>query len=316
MGKNNQYVTASSFKSAFRQIHHDRFFYFLLIPGIVMALIFRYAPMGGLVMAFEKFNIYKGIAAMWESPWVGFKNFEDIFRSVDFWRIFSNTLIISCLKLIFGFPVPILLALMLNELKNKYFMRTVQTLIYLPHFISWVVIAGIMLSILSTTSGLMSYVFHILKLEPVNIMTQASSFRGILVGSELWKNAGWNTIIYIAAFSMIDLNLFEAARIDGAGRLKQIWHITIPAISGIIVLQLILSVGYIMDAGFDQIQVLLNDAVRSVGDIFDTYVYRVGLLQQKYEFTTAVGLFKSVISLIMIVAADRIAKLFGEEGLI
>ena len=313
MGTNKVKNNITGSKSVMNRLYFDRYLYLLLVPGLLAIIVFNYIPMGGLAIAFKDYDIFAGI---WKSPWVGFKNFNLLFTSYDFWNVLRNTLLISIYKLVFGFPVPIVLALLLNELRNKYFKKTVQTIVYLPHFISWVVISGIMLSFFSPNTGAITEFFKLFRMEPINILAMSKIFRGVLVASDIWKEAGWNTIIYLASLSMVDVHLYEAATVDGAGKWKQVWHITLPAISGVIVLLLILSVGSLMNAGFDQIQVLQNNIVRSVSDIFDTYVYRIGLRQGEYSFTTAVGLFKSVVSLILILIADRTAKLIGEEGLL
>jgi len=275
--------------------------------------------MGGIVIAFQKFNIFAGngsiVRSVLNSPWVGFDNFKKIFNNSDFWMIMRNTILISVYKLIWGFPVPIILALLLNEFIGKYFKKTIQTLLYLPHFISWVVISGIMLSMFSPRTGMIAELFKIFNIMPVNIMAQQKSFRSILVISQIWKESGWGTIIYLASFSLVDTQLYESATVDGAGRLRKVWHITLPAISGVIVLMLILNIGWLMNAGFEQIQALENQVVRDVSDIFDTYVLRIGIQRGEYSMTTAVGLFKSIVSLILVFSADRIAKLMGEEGL-
>lgn len=289
-----------------------KYMYVLLLPGILYFIIFRYLPMGGLVIAFKEYSIFTSV---WAAPWTGLKNFQDVFASVDFWNVLRNTLLISAYKIIVGFPVPIALALLLNEMRSKYFKKSIQTVLYLPHFISWVVIGGIMLSIFSPSYGIVGEIFKLFGQEPINLMGSTKYFRGLLVASEVWKEAGWGTIIYLASLSVVDPNLYEAAIVDGANRWQQIWHITLPCISGVIVLMLILRIGNLMDAGFEQILVLQNDLVIDISDIFDTYVYRVGLRQGNYSFTTAVGLFNSVIAMILIYSSDRFAKLIGEEGL-
>ena len=307
--------TESGLRYALKRIRYNRQLYILLLPGLALTFMFRYLPMGGLIIAFQDFNIFKGIRG---SPWVGFENFRDVFTHPDFWQIFRNTVLISLYKLIFGFPVPIVLALLLNEIPNRYFKRSVQTIIYLPHFISWVVIAGIMISILSPSGGVINQVASFFGAGPVktSVMTQSKFFRGVLVASNIWKECGWGTIIYLAAISTIDPNLFEAATVDGAGKLRQIWHVTIPCISGVIVVLLILAVGRLMEAGFEQILVLQNDIVRDVSEIFDTYVYERGIQGGRYSFSATVGLFKSVVSLVLIYSANKFVTLMGEEGLI
>ena len=286
----------------------------MLLPGLLVTFIFRYIPMGGLIIAFQDYNIFRGILG---SPWVGLDNFRDVFTSHDFPRVFRNTLLISFYKLIYGFPVPIILALMLNELRNKVFKRSIQTIIYLPYFISWIIISGMMISFFSPTTGAINELRALFGLEPIlqNFLTRSATFRSFLVASEIWKTAGWGTIIYLAAISTVDQSLYEAALMDGAKKLQMVRHITLPCISGVIVILLILQIGFMMDAGFEQIMALQNDLVREVSDIFDTFVFRRGISGGQHSYTTAVSAFRSVISLILIVAADRVAKLLGEEGL-
>jgi putative aldouronate transport system permease protein len=306
---------SSAVRFALKRIYYDRQLYVLLLPGIVIIFLFRYLPMGGLVIAFQDFNIFKGI---WKSPWVGLANFREVFLHPDFWSIFRNTVLISVYKLVAGFPVPIVLALMLDEMPGAVFKRTVQTIIYLPHFISWVVLAGILLTLFSPSGGVLNQLAELFGTGPVttSIMTQSSTFRGVLVVSNIWKECGWGTIIYLAAISTIDPNLFEAAKVDGAGRFRQIWHITLPCIGGVIAVLLILAVGNLMEAGFEQILVMQNDIVRNVSEIFDTYVYTRGIAGGRYSFTATVGMFKSVVSLVLIYGANKVVKLLGEEGLI
>lgn len=294
-------------------IKRDRYLLLLLAPGLILTIIYKYIPMGGIIIAFKDYNIFKGIMA---SPFVGFKNFVDIFNSPDFTQVFVNTILISIYKMAVGFPVPIILALMLNELRNKYYKNTIQTILYLPYFISWVVVYGMMLSLFSVSGGMIVEVFKLFGAEPFNILTKPQYFRSILVLSDVWKNAGWGTIIYLAALSNVDQELYEAAFIDGANRWKQLWNITIPSITSVVVVLLILNVGFLLDAGFDQIIVMQNDLVKRVSDIFDTYVYRTGLTRGQYSISTAIGLFKSVVALILILGTNKIAKWIGEEGLL
>jgi putative aldouronate transport system permease protein len=269
--------------------------------------------MGGLVIAFKDYSIFKG---MWESDWVGLENFRDIFTSLDFWQILRNTLVISLLKLSFGFPVPIFLALLLNELTSQSFKRIVQALLYIPYFIAWTIVGTMMLSVLSPNWGFIPTIIESLVGERPNLLTNGGSFITILIVSDIWKHAGWGTIIYLAAFTQIDPNLYEAAIVDGANRWQQIFRITIPSILGIIIMLLIIRIGWIMHAGFEQILVLQNPVVRDVSEIFDTYVFRVGLGRGEYSFTATVDFFKSLVGLILIVLADRLSKMVGEEGLL
>lgn len=296
-----------------KEAYKDRYLLLLMIPGLLVILLFRYLPMGGIVIAFKDYDIFKGV---WQSPWVGFKNFQDIFSSSVFFGVLRNTVLISLYKLIFGTPVPIIMALLLNEMKNKTFKSTIQTFIYFPHFISWVVISGIMLSLFSVSGGVIVEVFKLFGMQPVNILTKPEYFRSILVISDIWKESGWGTIIYLAAISQIDQNLYEAAIVDGAGRWRQMWNITLPCMSNVIVLLLILSVGSLMDAGFEQIQVLQNKLVMDISDIFDTYVYRIGIKRGEYTFPATIGFFKSVVAFLLIYTADRVSRLIGEEGIL
>ncbi|HHV95676.1 MAG TPA: sugar ABC transporter permease [Clostridiaceae bacterium] len=271
--------------------------------------------MGGLVIAFKNYSVIRGI---WASPWVGLDNFRKAFRAPDLLNVLRNTILISTYKLIFGFPAPIILALLLNEIRNSKFKRCIQTILYLPHFISWVVIYGIMLTMLSPSFGIVTGIFSLFGKEAPYLLVSTDHIRGLLVISSIWKEVGWGTIIYLAAFSTVDPCLYESAIIDGANRWKQMIYITLPSISGVVVLLLILRIGNIMDAGFEQVQVFVqnNDYIRPVIDIFDTFVYRRGIQRADYSYSTTVGLFKSVVSLILIASADRIAKLIGEEGLL
>lgn len=285
--------------------------YAMLIPGVLSVLIFKYFPMYGLVIAFKNYNPFIGIA---DSPWVGLDNFKAIFASSDFWQVLRNTLIISSYKILVGFPAPILLALLLNEVVHAKFKRTIQSVLYLPHFISWVTLGGIMLTVFSY-NGVVNEIIQAFGGKPVNIFTDVAHFRWVLVWSDVWKGAGWGTIIYLAAITTVDPALYEAAVVDGAKRWRQVWHITLPAIKSVIVLLLVLRIGQLMDSDFEQILVLQNNLVRSVSEVFATYVYRVGLGQAQFSFATCVGIFESVVALVLIASANRVAKLLGEEGL-
>lgn len=288
-----------------------RTFYFMMLPGLLYFAVFRYLPMFGLVIAFKDYDIFKGI---WASRWVGLKNFEELFHSSDFWNVLINTLKISFAKIIIGFPIPVVLAILLNEMRSVRFKKVIQTLLYLPHFLSWVVIGGILLNLLSPVFGLAGEFFRAMGMEPVNILAQKSTIFGVVIASDVWKECGWSTIIFLAALTQVDASLYEAAKMDGANRLKQMLYITLPAISGVIILLLILRIGKIMNAGFEQILVLQNAVTRDSIDIFDTYVYREGLQRGEYSFSSTVDMFKSVVAFIMVAAADKISKKFGEEG--
>lgn len=287
--------------------------YLLMVPGLLYFVLFRYLPMFGLVIAFKDYNIFKGI---WASDWVGLVNFEALVHSSDFWNVMKNTLVISLTKILIGFPIPILLAILLNDIKSMRFKRVTQTFLYLPHFLSWVVIGGIMLNLFSPVFGLAGEVFRTLGIEPVNIMAKKGSIFWVVIFSDVWKEAGWSTIVFLAALTQVDESLYEAAKMDGANKFKQMLHITLPCISSIVIVMLILRIGKVMNAGFEQILVLQNPITMESIDIFDTYVYREGLGRGSYSFAAAVDTFKSVIALILVTGANKISKMFGEEGIV
>lgn len=316
-------------KRAYAQLGHNTWrkafmqhywLYILMIPGILYMLIFNYTPMAGLVMAFEDFSPYNGdtaIQALFGSPFAGLKYFEKLFTGPDFWRLLRNTLAISLANLIFAFPAPIILALVLNELRCKWFKRFSQTLVYIPHFVSIVIVAALTYQLFSTTDGV---AYHMLvqvfgKQNAPDIMSDPKLFSTMIVGQNLWKETGYGTIIYLAALSSVDTQLYEAAKIDGAGRWQLMWHVTLPAIRGTIILMLIMKVGSLLNTGYEQIFLMQNAMNRSVSDVFDTYIYTKGIVNGQYSLATAAGLFKSIVSMVMVVGANKIAKLFGESGL-
>lgn len=287
----------------------------LALPCVLYFIIFKYVPMYGIIVAFTDYVGSGGLLGILTSEWVGLKYFEMFFNSVYFGRLMENTIVISIYRLIFGFPAPIILALLLNEVRKSYFKRTVQTITYMPYFLSWVVVAGLLSTLLSPTGGPINAVIQSLGMESIYFLGDERYFRGVLVASNIWKDVGWSSIIYLAAISGIDPELYSAATVDGAKRLQKIWYITIPSISEIIVIFLILSVGRILDENFEQILNLYSEAVYNVSDVFETYVYRMGLVKGMYSYSTAVNLFKSVASLILIICTNRIAKKLGSEGL-
>ena len=316
-------------KRAYAQLGHNTWrkafmqhywLYILMIPGILYMLIFNYTPMAGLVMAFEDFSPYNGdtaIQALFGSPFAGLKYFEKLFTGPDFWRLLRNTLAISLANLIFAFPAPIILALLLNELRCKWFKRFSQTLVYIPHFVSIVIVAALTYQLFSTTDGV---AYHMLvqvfgKQNAPDIMSDPKLFSTMIVGQNLWKETGYGTIIYLAALSSVDTQLYEATKIDGAGRWQLMWHVTLPAIRGTIILMLIMKVGSLLNTGYEQIFLMQNAMNRSVSDVFDTYIYTKGIVNGQYSLATAAGLFKSIVSMVMVVGANKIAKLFGESGL-
>ena len=285
----------------------------MLIPAIVYYIIFCYLPMYGVIIAFKDYSYTKGIIG---SDWVGLAQFQKALNSAFFWRAFKNTVIISSLKLLVIFPSNLLLAILISETRTVWFKKSVQTISYLPHFMSWIIVGGVLYSLLNVYSGLVNLILtNVFGQDAIVFMQSARWYRTIIVVSDLWKSVGWNSIIYIAAISSLDQTMYEAAIIDGAKRWQRIWHITIPGIMGTTIFLLIMSIGNILNGGFDQTYVLYNPLTYDVGDILDTYVYREGLVNAKWSYTTAVGLFKSVICMILLFVSDRVAKRIGQEGL-
>ena len=279
--------------------------YLMLLPGLALIIIFAYGPMYGLQIAFKDYNIGLGI---WGSPWVGLKHFAKFFSTDAALRAMKNTVIISLLRMICSFPMPILLAIILNEIGNQAFKRVAQTISYLPHFISWIIVATLLNNILSPSNGVVNAIIQQLGGQPVFFLADKGWFRPILIISGIWKEIGWGSVVYLAALSSIDPSLYEAAIVDGATRVQRITRITLPSIMPIAVTMLILSMGGIMNAGFDQVFNLYSPTVYEVADIIDTYVYRKGLLDMSYSFSSAVGFFKSVVGLILVLTVNIIAK--------
>lgn len=277
-------------------------------PGIIFVAIFSYIPMYGVIMAFQQYDIFNGIL---ESPWAGFLNFKMFFEAPEFWNVMRNTIVISLLKLAITFPAPILLALMLNEVGNMAFKRFVQTVSYLPYFLSWVIVSGFVFSLLSVDNGTVNFLLERLNLieEPVNFLAIPEYFWSILVSVNVWKEIGFGSIVYLAAIAGVDPAMYEAASIDGASRFKQIHSITLPSIAPVIIIFMILAIGNLLSAGFEDILLLAtNPILRPYSDVIDTYVYRVGILNTRFSYATAVGLFKAVISVILLVTANKIAR--------
>lgn len=293
-------------------IYRDRWLYIFLVPIVAYYLIFKFGPMYGILIAFKDYKINDGI---WGSEWVGMKHFIRLFSSPDFLLILRNTLLLNLYSLVFAFPIPIILAIVLNEVKNERFKRTTQSILYLPYFISWVILGGIFVQMLSPSTGIVNLILKAFGIEPIFFLASNFWWPIMFVISGIWQGAGWGTIIFLAAITGIDAELFEAAKIDGANRFKQIWHITLPCIRGTIIIMLILRMGSMMDVGFEHIYNLTNPAVRQVSDVISTYVYRVGIEGAQYSYTTAVGLFQSVVSMILVFSANKIAKLLGEGGI-
>ncbi|MFE6079139.1 ABC transporter permease [Paenibacillus sp. NPDC057886] len=295
-----------------RRLRRQKWFFMMLTPGLIYFLIYKYLPMWGILIAFQNYQPFEGI---FRSEWVGFKHFQQFFSDETFWLLFRNTLILAVYNIVFFFPLPIIIALMLNEVTKNKFKRIIQTLIYIPHFVSWVVVAGITFLFFSAQDGLVNNLLAQLGSSPVQFLLSEEWFRTVITSQVMWKETGWGTIIFLAALAGVDPQLHEAARMDGAGRWKQIWHITLPAIRSTIIIMFILRMGSFLDTGFEQIFLMINPMNRGVGEVFDTYVYNMGISQGKFSYSAAVGVFKSVVALILVIGANRLAKKFGEEGI-
>jgi len=303
---------APSMRPGLKYVWTNRYLYLLLIPCVVYFIIFNYVPMYGLIIAFKEFKFSKGILG---SPWNGVENFAYLFGLKDFYRVLGNSILLSLLRLVIAFPVPIILSLALNEIPFLRYKRLTQTMIYLPYFISWVVIGGILVNLLSPSWGIINSLIKALGGEPVFFLGRARYFRGIAVASYIWKQAGWDTIIYLAAITAINPELYEAATIDGAGRLRRIWHITLPGIRTTVVILLLLAIGGLMNNGFEQIYMLQNSSNLQVSEVFETYTYKLGIVNGRFSFATTVGLFSSVVGFVLLMLANYGAKLAGEDGI-
>jgi putative aldouronate transport system permease protein len=268
--------------------------------------------MFGLTLAFKNYRPFLGYFG---SKWVGFEHFQRFFSDSTFFQLFGNTLTLSLLNILFNFPAPIFFAILLNEVRNRYFKKVVQTVTYLPHFLSWVVVAGLSYVMFTSAGGIINEAIKAMGFPAVNFLASERMFRPMVVGQSMWKETGWGTIVYLAALSGIDVEQYEAAHIDGANRLQQLWHITLPSIKPVIITLFILRLGSIIDSSFDQIYNMQNEMNRSVSEVFDTYVYNTGIVNGQLSYSTAVGFFKSTVGLILVIAADRIAKKAGEEGI-
>lgn len=305
-------ATVQKKNSIFRDIRRDRWVYILLLPGLFYFLMFKYIPMGGVMIAFQNYYPFKGFLG---SEWVGLYHFHRLFGDPEFYKLLRNTLMLSLYNLAFGFPAPIILALMLNELRVQWFKRSIQTMIYVPHFMSWVVVVSMFYVIFESEGGLFQNLWVSLGMEPFTMMMSKDWFRPMYILQAIWRDSGWGTVIYLAALAGISPELYEAARMDGAGRMRQIWHITLPGIRSTIVVLLLLRLGDILDLSFEHVFLLLNAMNREVGDVFDTYVYRIGLLNGQFSYSTAVGLFKGLVGLVLVTIANGLSKKFGEEGI-
>lgn len=286
--------------------------YIMLIPGMVYFLIFKYYPMLGSIIAFQDYNVFEGFGG---SEWVGSKWFERMFATPQFMRLLENTIVISFYQIIFAFPAPIILASLLNEVRRMAFKRSVQTIVYLPHFLSWTIVYGLAYMMLSTQSGIVNIWIEQLGFGKINFLQSSEYFRSIVVGSGIWKEVGWSTIIFLAALSGINPTLYEAAKIDGASRWKQYWHITVPGLMPAIMILLLIKIGHVMDIGFEQVYVFLTPITYQTGDILDTYSYRAGIVGGQFSLTTAIGLFKSTVGFVLLILANYFSKRATGDGL-
>lgn len=299
--------------SLLKYFRREWMLYMLLLPGIAYMLLFKYLPMGGIVIAFQDYKVTSTIAT---APFVGLSNFQKLFTTPHFQRALRNNFQISIMKLIIGFPFPILLSLLINEVRHSKYKKVIQTSVILPNFVSWVVVAGLMYAIFSPNTGAIKGILTVFGYQGTlpNLLTDKNSFQGYLVATHIWKSAGMGTIVYLSAISGIDPNLYEAASIDGAGRWRQMWHITLSCIRSTIVTLLIFRTGEIMYAGFDQIYAMSNDLVISVADIIDTYVFRIGLEQRKFSMATAAGLFQSLVGALLVLFTNYVARKIDPDG--
>ncbi|MNI28240.1 putative multiple-sugar transport system permease YteP [compost metagenome] len=294
-----------------RRLWRNKWIYVMLLPGLLFFLVFKYIPMYGLIISFQNYKPFKGVSG---SEWVGLEHFQRLFTEPDFLNILSNTLILFAMNILFYFPIPIILALMLNEVRVELFKKTFQTIVYLPHFMSWVIIVSISFVMLTMDGGIVNEAIAYFGFEKVNFLLSAEWFRPTYILQVIWREAGWGTIIYLAAIASVDPQLYEAARMDGANRLRQMWHITLPSIRSVIIVLLILKIGDVLELGFEHVYLLLNSMNRNVAEIIDTYVYTAGLKQGQFSYSAAIGFFKSFIGLILVMLANKIARKMGEEG--
>lgn len=304
---------AGNFRSRLaKNIQKNWILYLMILPPVIYYLVFAYAPMYGVQLAFKNYEVKKGI---WGSPWVGLDHFKRFFKSYNFGLLIQNTIGISVYSLLVGFPIPILFALMLNYIKNKYLKKTVQMVSYAPYFISTVVMCGMMVIFLNPDTGVVNSLRNLVGLKPIDFMANPKMFKSIYVWTGVWQGMGWNSIIYISALSGVDYQLHEAAIVDGASKLKRIWHVDLPSIKPTIIMLLILQMGSLMSVGFEKVFLLQNTLNKQAASVISTYVYEVGLINSDYGYSTAIGLFNSVINLVLIVAANQACKKIADESL-
>jgi len=292
--------------------NRSKYLLLLFLPAFLYYILFKYVPMFGILISFKDYNMFKGV---WASEWVGLKHYSLFFHSPDFLKLLKNTILLGIYKIVFGFPAPIILALLLNEVRKGILKRFIQSISYLPHFISNVVIVSMMFLFLSPTNGLINNVIEWFGFEAINFMQNENYFRSIYVLSEIWQHVGWETIIYLAALSAIDPQLYEAARVDGANRRHQLLHITLPGISPAIIILLILNIGNVLDIGFEKVLLMLNPSIYATADVLSTYVYRTGIQSMNYSYGTAIDFFTSIINLMFIMTANWISRRKSDTSL-
>jgi putative aldouronate transport system permease protein len=294
------------------RLRKDKWTYLLLTPGLLYFIIFKYVPMWGVLLAFQDYQPFLGF---WKSRWVGFEHFRVFFENPEFFMLLRNTLVLSLYNLVFFFPAPIILALLLNEIRKSFFKRTIQTLIYVPHFISLVIVASLTYVFLTIQGGIVNQLLERYTGGTIDFLASPEWFRPMIIVQTIWKETGFGTIIFLAALAGVDVEQYEAAIMDGANRWRQMWHITLPSIRNTIVILLILRMGDVLDNGFEQIYLMLNPLNREVAEVFDTYVYTMGITQGAFSYSTAVGLFKAVVGVILVLGANWTAKRFGQSGI-
>lgn len=299
------------FSTVARDFRRNKFKYVLVLLPLLYLLLFAYKPMYGLVIVFQKYRPSAGIDG---SPWVGLQNFKRFFNDIYFWRLLRNTFSISALSIIFSFPMPIILALLLNEVKSNKFKRTVQTITYMPHFIAIVVICSL-IKTFTASGGVINDIIALFGGERSNLLANGSFFYPIYIISGIWQNVGWDSIIYLAALSSIDQEQYEAAKVDGAGRLKQMWYITLPGLLPTISMLLVLRMGSVLSVGFEKILLLYQPSIYEVADVISTYVYRKGLIEADFSYSAAVGLFNSLVNVVFLLASNKLSKKLGQSGL-
>ncbi|TVY09257.1 sugar ABC transporter permease [Paenibacillus cremeus] len=293
-------------------MNKNKYIYLLMLPGILFFIVFKFGPMWGLLISFQDYSPFAGF---WGSEWVGLKHFTEMFQSEQFYIMLRNTFLINIFNLVFYFPLPIVLALMLNEVRHGLYKRIHQSIVYMPHFLSWVVVASMTFFVLSTDIGIVNKVLYTLGFKPIAFLSQPQYFWALLTAQNIWKDAGWGTIIFLASIAGVDPTRYEAAVVDGAGRWRQIYHITLPAIRPTILILFILRFGHMADVGFEQLLLMMNPLVNSVADVFDTYAYNQGILRGQTSVGVAVGMFKGVIGLILVTTANYVVKKLGHDGI-